>query len=103
MRLDYQGTPYKELADNNGDMYVMRFTSDYCPSNSDYPKMDGTEKWNKPPCTGTGYTGSKEHLVPEYTYGLGQEISDGVIYKVDCEGRETLVAIWSHGRFEKVE
>ena len=103
LRLDYQGTPYKELADNNGDMYVMRFTSDYCPSNSDYPKMDGTEKWNKPPCTGTGYTGSKEHLVPEYTYGLGQEISDGVIYKVDCEGRETLVAIWSHGRFEKVE
>ncbi len=68
-----------------------------------YPKMDGTEPWNKPPCTGTGYTGSENHLVPEYTYGRGQEISDGAIYKVDCTGKETLVAFWNHGRFEKTE
>ncbi len=103
LRLDYIGSPYKEIADNKGDIFIMRFTSDYCPDNSAYPKMDGTEPWNKPPCTGTGYTGSKEHLVPEYTYGRGQEISDGAIYKVDYEGNETIVAIWAHGKFEKVE
>lgn len=103
LRLDYNGTPYKELAENKGDMYVVRFTSDYCPNNNNYPKMDETEPWNKPPCTGTGYTGSKEHLIPEYTYGRGQDISDGAIYKVDFKGKETLVAMWKHGRFEKVQ
>ena len=103
LRLDYEGTVYKDLAENDGDMYVMRFTSDYCPSNTDYPKMDGSEPWNKPPCTGTGFTGSSEHMVPEYTYGRGQEITDGAIYKLDSEGNETMVAFWNHGHFEKID
>ena len=103
LRLDYEGTVYKDLAENDGDMYVMRFTSDYCPSNTDYPKMDGSEPWNKPPCTGTGFTGSSEHMVPEYTYGRGQEITDGAIYKLDSEGNETMVAFWNHGYFEKID
>lgn len=103
LRLDYNGTMFKEPAENNGDMYVMRFTSDYCPSNSEYPKMDGSELWNKPPCTGTGFTGSSKHLVPEYTYGSGQAISDGAIYRVDAKGNETMVAFWNHGHFEKVK
>lgn len=103
LRLDYNGTCYKEAAENGGDMYVMRFTSDYCPSNENFPKMDGSEPWNKPPCTGTGYTGSGEHLVPEYTYGRGQEITDGAIYKVDGNGNETMVGMWNHGHFEKVK
>ena len=103
LRLDYNGTCYKEPAENGGDMYVMRFTSEYCPGNEEYPKMDGSQPWNKPPCTGTGYTGSSEHLVPEYTYGRGQDITDGAIYKVDKDGNETMVAMWNHGRFEKVE
>ncbi|WP_141567343.1 hypothetical protein [Peptoanaerobacter stomatis] len=84
-------------------MYVMRFTSDYCPSNEEYPKMDGSQPWNKPPCTGTGYTGSSEHLVPEYTYGRGQDITDGAIYKIDKDGNETMVAMWNHDRFERIE
>ncbi|MDU5808911.1 MAG: hypothetical protein E6Z65_06925 [Finegoldia magna] len=103
LRLDYNGTCYKEAAENGRDMYVMRFTSDYCPGNENFPKMDGSEPWNKPPCTGTGYTGSGEHLVPEYTYGRGQEITDGAIYKVDCNGIETMVGMWNHGHFEKVK
>ena len=103
LRLDYNGTCYKEAAENGGDMYVMRFTSDYCPSNENFPKMDGSEPWNKPPCTGTGYTGSGEHLVPEYTYGRGQDITDGAIYKVDGNGNETMVGMWNHGHFEKVK
>ena len=103
LRLDYEGTVYKEIVEKNGDMNVMRFTSDYCPQNSEYPKMDGSEPWNKPPCTGTGFTGSREHLVPEYNYGRGREISDGAIYKVDIDGNETMVAFWNHGRFEEIK
>lgn len=103
LRLDYQGTPYKGIVENNGDMYVMRFTSDYCPSNGDYPKMDGSQPWNKSPCTGTGFTGSTEHLVPEYTYGRGQDITDGAIFKVDGDGNETMVAMWKRDHFEKID
>ena len=103
LRLDYKGTAYKKLVENNGDMYVMRFTSNYCPSNSEYPKMDGSEPWNIPPCTGTGFTGSGEHLVPEYTYGRGREISDGAIYKIDANGQEIMVAFWNYDHFENVK
>ena len=105
LRLDYNGTVFKEIADNNGDVLVMRFKTDAadCPSNSDYPKMDASQPWNKPPCTGTGFTGSKEHLIPEYSYGLGKDIVSGAIYKIDVNGNETMVAIWNHGRFEKCE
>ncbi len=102
LRLDYANTPYKDSAENNGDLYVMRFTSRYCPSNDDYPKMDGSQSWWSPPCTGTGFTGSAEHLVPEYDYGEGHDITEGAIYKVDCDGKETLVAIWKQGRFMPV-
>lgn len=103
LRLDYNGTCYKEPSENGGEMYVMLFTSDYCPSNEEYPKMDGSQPWNKPPCTGTGYTGSSEHLVPEYTYGRGQDIADGAIYKIDKDGNETMVAMWNNDRFERIE
>lgn len=103
LRLDYQGTEFKEPAENNGDTYVMRFQSDYCPSNDEFPKMDDSQPWNKPPCTGTGYVGSEDHLIPEYSYGRGQDISDGAIYKIDSDGNETMVAYWNHGRFQSVE
>jgi|GEM_PF-1957604 hypothetical protein len=103
LRLDYKGTCYKEPSENGGEMYVMRFTSTYCPSNEEYPKMDVSQPWNKPPCTGTGFTGSSRHLVPEYTYGRGQDITDGAIYKIDKDGNEIMVAMWNHDRFEKIE
>ena len=41
--------------------------------------------------------------MPEYTYGRGQEITDGAIYKVDNSGNETMVGMWNHGHFEKVK
>lgn len=62
LRLDYEGTIYKEMVENNGDMFVMRFTSDYCPQNTEFPKMDGSQPWNKPPCTGTGFVGTDIEL-----------------------------------------
>ena len=84
-------------------MYVMRVTSDYSPSNKEYPK---TSEGSKPPCTDTGYTGSKENLIPEYQYPKdGAPIKDGAIYKVDHQGNETLVATWNKKtkEFEPVE
>lgn len=101
LRLDYHGTVFEEPARNQGDMYVMRFTTDECPSNEDYSKTDGSGNFN-PPCTGTGYLGSMNHLIPEYLYH-GQNITDGAIYKVDSSGNEIMVAMWNHGRFEKIE
>ena len=103
IRLDYNETVFKDVADSNGDVYVMRFNSDFCPSNEEYPKMDGSQPWNKPPCTGTGWTGSDSHLIPEYTYGKGQEITDGAIFKLNSNGEETIVAFWNHGRFKEIE
>ena len=97
--------------DREQDMYVMRFTTDYSPSNDTYPKIN---EYTKPPCTGTGYIGSEKHLVPEYTYsmdekgeynGAGQEITNGAIYKVDKDGKETMVGYWNSnlGRFSEVK
>ncbi len=89
----------------------MRFTTDYSPSNDTYPKIN---EYTKPPCTGTGYIGSEKHLVPEYTYsmdekgeynGAGQEITNGAIYTVDKDGKETMVGYWNSnlGRFSEVK
>lgn len=103
LRLDYQGTVFKTAYENKESMYVMRFTTNDFPSNNDYPKMDGSEPWNKPPCTGLGFTASPKFLIPEYTYGRGKDIADGAIYKVDYSGAETLVAIWDRVQFVTVE
>lgn len=73
-------------------MFVMRYTSNYCPSNSEHPVINA---YTKPPCTGTGFLGSENHLLPKYTYGLGHEITDGAIFKVDKNGNETLHAVWN--------
>lgn len=90
-------------------MYVMRFTTDFSPSNDMYPKGD----YSKPPCTGTGFTGSTNHLVPEFQYSVdengeysseGHEITDGAIYKIDKNGHETMIGYWDseYERFLKV-
>ena len=81
------------------DMYVMRFTTDYTPGNDIYPTL----KFNGAPCTGTGITGSKQHLIPEFNYSTaadgsylkeGHEITGGAIFKVDKLGNETIIGIW---------
>ena len=95
-------TQFKRIAENDGDLYIMRFTSDYCPLNSEYPMVCENQPWNSPPCTSTGYVGSAQYIIPEYTYGVGHDITDGVIYRVDNMRNETVVAVWKHGRFNKV-
>ena len=45
------------------------------------------------PCTGTGFTGSEDHLIPEYKYPATTP-TDGAIYKIDADGNETMVGMW---------
>ncbi|MDP4180486.1 MAG: hypothetical protein Q8942_05260 [Bacillota bacterium] len=92
LRLDYSGNKFKGPSENGGSAYVMRCTSNYCPNNAEHPVIN---PYTTPPCTGTGFLGSKDHLLPEYTYGRGQEISDGAIFKVDKNGNESLHAVWN--------
>lgn len=116
LRLDYHGDGYdgndfKQAISNGEDMYVIRFTSDYSPTNNMYPSIN---EHTHPPCTGTGFTGSEDHLIPEFSYSMnddcsynpaGQEITNGAIYKIDKDGNETLIGYWNEntGRFSKVE
>ena len=67
-------------------IYYIRFTSDTNPSDIGIPN-DGH------PCTGTGFTGSENHLIPEYKYPATTP-TDGAIYKIDADGNETMVGMW---------
>ncbi len=102
LRLDYNGNKFKETAENGGSMYVMRCTSDYCPTNGEHPVINA---YTQPPCTGTGFLGSESHLLPEYTYGRGQAITDGAIFKVDKNGNESIHAVWNprKGHFKPID
>ena len=82
---DGEGCNVKEL-EENADVYIIRFTSDTNPSDIGIPN-DGH------PCTGTGFTGSENHLIPEYKY-LATTPTDGAIYKIDADGNETMVGMW---------
>ena len=96
LRLDYEGNDAFRKLENSSDMYVIRFTSDTPSSEIDIPNDD-------PPCTGTGFTGSNEHLIPEYKYPK-TILTDGAIYKIDAEGNETIIGIWSkdYSYFDRV-
>ena len=90
LRLDYKGNDgegcnVKEL-EQNADVYIIRFTSDANPSDIGIPN-DGH------PCTGTGFTGSDDHLIPEYKYPATTP-TDGANYKIDADGNETMVGMW---------
>lgn len=106
IRLDYPNSSFEKDANNNGDMYVMRFTSKDCPSNSDYPTV-GPETRYTPPCTENGFLGSSDLLIPEYEYSKdnGSPITDGAIYKIEHDGTETIVAYWDsdYGYFMPVK
>ena len=86
-RLDYNGTPFRECVDNDKPIYVMRFTSEKCES-------AGIPTGYEPPCTNTGFVGSKDHLIPETVYKSKTEITSGAIYCIDSKGRETMVAYY---------
>ena len=88
LRLDYKGNgDFREL-ENNSEMYVIRFTSNTPSSEIGIPN-------SSLPCTGTGFTGSNKHLIPEYKYS-SIEITDGAIYKIDAEGNEIIIGIWDN-------
>ena len=88
LRLDYKGNGNFRELENNSEMYVIRFTSDTPSSEIGIPN-------SSLPCTGTGFTGSNKHLIPEYKYS-SIEITDGAIYKIDAEGNETIIGIWNN-------
>ena len=96
LRLDYENNDALRKLENNSEMYVLRFTSNTPSSEISIP--------NSPlPCTGTGFTGSNEHLIAEYEYPKTKP-TDGAIYKIDAEGNETIIGIWNEddSYFEKV-
>lgn len=91
LRLDYEENDKFRKLENNSEMYVIRFTSDTPSSEIGIP--------NSPlPCTGTGFTGSNKHLIPEYEYPK-TILTDGAIYKIDAEGNETIIGIWNKRNF----
>ena len=107
----YDGNDFKRAINNGEDMYVLRFMTVTTPDNTMYPKAD---EYNRPPCTGTGFTASSEHLIPEFTYSmrpdgtvnqLGVEISSGAIFKINPQSEECLIAMWDEivGHFIPVE
>ena len=96
LRLDYENNDALRKLENNSEMYVIRFTSNTPSSEIGIP--------NAPhPCTGTGFTGSNEHLIAEYEYPETKP-TDGAIYKIDAEGNETIIGIWNEdeSRFDRV-
>ena len=93
LRTDYPGTPYK---DPKQPVYVLRYT-DGTKYEIPYGEQFGGNCKEGAPCTLNGYTGSSEHLVPEYTVkkdenGNGAIITDGKIYRVSPDKPETAVA-----------
>ncbi len=90
-RLDYPKSEYTDIAENvNGEIFVLRFTSDKFPTNRKLPNRGNK---NGPPCTEAGFTGSDNCLVPEYFYNREKfMITDGAIFMVDQHGNERIVA-----------
>ncbi|WP_292139414.1 AHH domain-containing protein [Butyrivibrio sp.] len=95
LRMDYAGTPYKAIVENGDEVYILRYTTDDVPTNLDYPKLDPNYG---PPCTESGFLGSPEVLIPEYTHTNPAKITDGAIYKLNPDGSEQLVGYWDVGK-----
>ncbi|MBQ2983000.1 MAG: hypothetical protein IJD58_12925 [Lachnospiraceae bacterium] len=105
LRLDYTGSEFKEMSESGQPVYVIRCKCDYRPSNDEYMRVDEANPWNKPPCTGQGFVGADEELIPEFTYGRdGQQITSGAIYAIDKDGNEYMAAWWNtkDKKFESV-
>ncbi len=90
LRLDYEKTPY---VDPNQPVYVVRYTGDTGHYEIPYSKEFGGTRTDGQPFTGNGYTGSSEHVVPEYVSN-GTTPSAGEIYRIKPDGTEELVAYY---------
>ena len=93
LRLDYKGTNY---IDPQQAVYIMRYT-DGTNYEIPYGKQFEGNCEDGVPCTGNGYTGSSNHMIPEYKVkpmgnGQGAIVTDGVIYRITPDGLETAVA-----------
>ena len=93
LRLDYKGTNY---IDPQQAVYIMRYT-DGTNYEIPYGKQFEGNCEDGVPCTGNGYTGSSNHMIPEYKVkpmgnGQGAIVTDGVIYRITLDGPETAVA-----------
>ena len=93
LRLDYKGTNY---IDPQQAVYIMRYT-DGTNYEIPYGKQFEGNCEDGVPCTGNGYTGSSNHMIPEYKVkpmgnGQGAIVTDGVIYRISPNGPETAVA-----------
>ena len=64
------------------ELYVMRFMSDHQPESAGINEIDG---------------------MPEFTYGEGQSITNGAIFKISPDGVEVMVAFWKDGQFVKMQ
>lgn len=92
LRLDYPTNPYAEMCENGDDVYIVRYTCPTTPTNKEYPQLSE----NKPPCTGTGYTGSDNTMIPEYNVdgSTSKVMTAGAIFKVDTEGNEVIMGYY---------
>ncbi len=95
MRLDYPDTQYQSP---DQSVYVIRFTDG---NNYDIPyskEFDGYTE-NDQPFTGNGFVAAKDTVTPEYTVHpqekKGAIVTDGVIYRVNPDGFEEIVATYN--------
>lgn len=92
LRLDYDNTVYNS---SEQSVYIIRFT-DGTNYDIPYDKAFGGKKEREQPCTGNGFVGNKENLIPEYEVrpknNKGAVVTDGAIYRIDPDGNEEKVA-----------
>ena len=75
---------------------VRRLPAHYCNfpnDHTEYSKEFGGTRSDGQPFTGNGYTGSAEHVIPEYVSN-GTTPSSGEIYRVNPDGTEEAVAYY---------
>lgn len=70
-----------------------RYTGDTGQYDIPYSKEFGGTRSDGQPFTGNGYTGSAEHVIPEYVSN-GTTPSSGEIYRVNPDGTEEAVAYY---------
>ncbi|GAA0610826.1 hypothetical protein GCM10010174_30260 [Kutzneria viridogrisea] len=104
LRLDFKGTPFSK------DMESVHVLRSEVGDPKDYPipfggpnqkgadNIGGKNVWGEP-FTGNGYTGSNDHLVPEWDRQDSPLRNGDTIHEIDKHGNERLVARYSkrHG------
>lgn len=104
LRLDYAGSSYREQVENKEPVYVLRFKAKVDKDSDKKIKLPDCTNGNPPPCTGTGFIGADEELVPEVTLvDGGLPITSGAIYEINSEGNEYMAAYWDKDEKKFIE